>query len=529
MDTTTLMSRRSLVKGAGAVTAGVAAASALAAPAFADEPTTIPYAWDIAVPESWDKTCETLVLGTGIAGCSAAIEAFDLGLDVLVATGAPDITDCSCTLSGGWLCGCGTSLQEEEGIEDDIEIFIKDVRRDGGDFGDPDVIRAWAEISGETVDWLWDLGCDMVDRTYDAATTAGSNSHSVARDYMTNPTGNGLGWMEGLKGAVEEHGIEVLYETPATKLYRNAEGRVVGARVEGAEGTFNIEATKGIVVATGGLGVNNEMWGIYAPTIKVINEQAKTVLSAAPAHVNGSGIAIMNEIGAYIYPTIANYGGGGIEIAPNQPANAILLPYVWPEALVEVNANGERFNDETSFSVYFSQKPYQNQPGMWHVVVFDDEALKGANGQIYAQPIIDSCAANGITETVFSADTVEELAEHWGMDPQTLKATIDDFNARVDSQEADVFGRSSFGAKIATPPFWGIEQCIVTATSKGGAKINAKGEVIDAYEQVIPGLYAAGEAAFFSIHGNGSEHIVGGCNGSAASYGRICARSIAEA
>lgn len=132
MDTTTLMSRRSLVKGAGAVTAGVAAASALAAPAFADEPTTIPYAWDIAVPESWDKTCETLVLGTGIAGCSAAIEAFDLGLDVLVATGAPDITDCSCTLSGGWLCGCGTSLQEEEGIEDDIEIFIKDVRRDGG-------------------------------------------------------------------------------------------------------------------------------------------------------------------------------------------------------------------------------------------------------------------------------------------------------------------------------------------------------------------------------------------------------------
>ena len=69
----------------------------------------------------------------------------------------------------------------------------------------------------------------------------------------------------------------------------------------------------------------------------------------------------------------------------------------------------------------------------------------------------------------------------------------------------------------------------MTATSKGGAKINAKGEVIDAYEQVIPGLYAAGEAAFFSIHGNGSEHIVGGCNGSAASYGRICARSIAEA
>ena len=52
--------------------------------------------------------------------------------------------------------------------------------------------------------------------------------------------------------------------------------------------------------------------------------------------------------------------------------------------------------------------------------------------------------------------------------------------------------------------------------------------MLDRDGEVIPGLYAAGEAAFFPIHGNGSEHIVGGCNSSSGCMGRIAARSVAE-
>ena len=523
------LSRRSFT----AAAAGLAlACGSVAGAAHADEPASdgqVPPKWDSALPEAWDREAEMVVLGTGIAGCCTAIEGYELGLDVLVVTACGDITDCSCTLSGGWVCGCNTSLQEEEGIEDSVETFVKDVRRDGGDFGDPDVIRAWAEISGETIDWLWDLGCDVVERTYDAATSAGSNSHSVARDYMTNPTGNGLGWMVGLQGAIEDYGIEVIYNTPATKIFRDASGQVVGVQATPKDGgpAINVRATKGVVVATGGLGTNSDLWGKYSPTIKTIASEARAILSGAPEDVDGSGIELMADVDAYIYPTIANYGGGGIEVAPGEPANAILLPYVWPGSLIEVNANGERFNDETSFSVYFSEKPYRDQPGMWHVVVFDETARLSSEGQTYAQPILDSCAENGIDATVCGADSIEELAGHFGMDPAVLAATVEDFNARVDSQEPDEFGRASFGGKIETPPFWGIAQDIVTATSKGGAKINPAGQVIDPDEQPIPGLYAAGECAFFSIHGNGQEHIVGGCNGSAASFGRICARSIA--
>ena len=52
--------------------------------------------------------------------------------------------------------------------------------------------------------------------------------------------------MEGLQGAIEERGIEVLSDTRAQKLYRDADGVVVGAHVEAKSGeTLDIRATKG--------------------------------------------------------------------------------------------------------------------------------------------------------------------------------------------------------------------------------------------------------------------------------------------
>lgn len=38
--------------------------------------------------------------------------------------------------SGGALCGCGTRIQEDFDVIDDVEVMIQDVRNDGGDLGD---------------------------------------------------------------------------------------------------------------------------------------------------------------------------------------------------------------------------------------------------------------------------------------------------------------------------------------------------------------------------------------------------------
>lgn len=519
MDTT--LSRRSLVCSAAGATAAAALAASGIQAAQADA-AAVPPSWDAALPETWDRTCEMLVLGCGIAGACGAVEGADLGLDVLVVDAAPTVVDCCCTLSGGSLSGCCTEIQEANDIEDDVETMVSDIRRCGGDMGDVALIRTWCEMSGETVEWLEEIGCDVFDQVISAS------CHSIDRNYYANPTGSGIGWMQGLEKALDERGVEILSNTRATKLYRDASGVVVGAHVEPKDGEpFDIEATRGVLLAVGGLGNDTELWGRYCLSMKEITENAKAIVSGSPADVNGDGYRMLEAINGYCYPTPPNYGGEGVAVSENGPASGICCPWRWTSSFCEVNANGERFINETSFHDSYDLKIGLKQPGMWHVGIFDDVARQAPDGQAQGQPIIDEAMKNAMP-TVVKAGTLEELAEAFGLPVDAVLASVEDFNAHVESQEPDEFGRTDFlGEKIATPPFWGFDMEVIVATSKGGSKINAQAQALDRFDQVIPHLYVAGEMAFFPLMGSSAEHITGGCNGAGAVFGRIAARSIA--
>lgn len=519
--------RRSLVTAGTAIALGAAAGTASLA--HADE--QAPAAYDATVPASWDRTCEILVLGLGIAGTCALLEAYELGADVIGVDAAANIVDCSCTRSGGWFCGVGSAIQVADGIDDDVETFVDDIRRDGGDAGDPELIRAWGEQSGETIDWLQSMGCDVVQQTFDARETAGSDSHSAARDYITNPVGSGIGWMMGLEAAVKERGIDVLWSTKATKLYRNAGGRVVGALVEAMDGSGaqNIEATKGVVLAMGGLGRNLDAHVEFTPSMREVANEASMVLFSCSENSLGNGFFMARDIDAYVFnspPTQASaiQMNDHDEAYPNGWLHFILSH---TQGLVEVNANGERFNDETSFEDYYNKKMALKQPHMQSFQIIDEAGRTSADGQTYAQGAIDAVEASGCGSIVH-ADTLEEIADMFGIPQDALVAAVSDYNAHVDSQEPDEFGRTIFPAKIETPPFWCARTDVVLGISKGGCKINANAQVIDTKGAPIPGLYAAGEMAFAQLHGDARTHIVGGPNSSAAVYGRIAARSAAN-
>ena len=186
------MSRRNFVTSA-AVGLGAAALVAPVASASADEAAAEPL-WDIDVPETWDYEADMVVLGCGIGGSCALVEGHELGMSVIGVQANKDVLDCSCSRSGGAFCAVNTSFQRREGIEDSVDLFYKDMMRDGGEMGDPDVIRAWGEVSGETLDWLYDFGAPIHNEaTYDAAKEVGSAAHSIARDYRPDPVGLGLG------------------------------------------------------------------------------------------------------------------------------------------------------------------------------------------------------------------------------------------------------------------------------------------------------------------------------------------------
>jgi succinate dehydrogenase/fumarate reductase flavoprotein subunit len=113
----------------------------------------------------------------------------------------------------------------------------------------------------------------------------------------------------------------------------------------------------------------------------------------------------------------------------------------------------------------------------------------------------------------FQADTIEELAAkvHAGHEFQRmplshLSETVTKWNSYVDEGADPEFARGSDAPmyKIDTPPFYAATLNPVWHDSYGGLRINGRAQVIDMQGELIPGLYAGGEAS-----GGGNQHGLG--------------------
>ena len=105
------------------------------------------------------------------------------------------------------------------------------------------------------------------------------------------------------------------------------------------------------------------------------------------------------------------------------------------------------------------------------------------------------------TGDAWTADTIEELAKKIKVDPAALKKTIDEYNAGVDAKQ-DKLGKAARNlTKIDKAPFWAGYSGMSVHHTMGGVRINLDNQVLDRYDQVIPGLFAVGEVTG-GIHGS---------------------------
>ncbi|MDO5532992.1 FAD-binding protein, partial [Sutterella sp.] len=128
---------------------------------------------------------------------------------------------------------------------------------------------------------------------------------------------------------------------------------------------------------------------------------------------------------------------------------------------------------------------------------------------------------------IFQGNTFAELARAIGMDEKVLTKTLEDYNKAVESGKAgDMNPPNTLKAPrlLSKAPFLALPfQGGMTATF-GGPKINAKGQVLNAEQQPIPGLYAAGNAIGGLFYYN---YIVGSQLTAAVIFGRHAAQDMA--
>jgi len=100
---------------------------------------------------------------------------------------------------------------------------------------------------------------------------------------------------------------------------------------------------------------------------------------------------------------------------------------------------------------------------------------------------------NNKSTEVFEADSIEELADKMGVDPQIFKDTVEEYNSYCEKGHDELFAKDPrYLRPIKGPKFYAAKARTIFLGTLGGIKINHNMEVVDKKGNVIAGLYAGG-------------------------------------
>ncbi len=429
--------------------------------------------------EPLNLEADVVVLGSGAAGMSAAIEAAKAGAKVIVLEKLSRTGGSSLTSSGMVLAG-GSAFQKAAGIEDSPEALRQYwIDRAGGN-ADVNLINYAASNALESLQFLVDMG---ISYTKDFILTSGTQT--VRRAHL--PPGYGREFMGKVIAAAENLDVDIYTDTRAMSLsMENGEVKGVKADRNGAEVTVESRA---VIIATGGFDHNEELKALYAP------EAVGAWAVSAPQNT-GDGLIIGMDAGA---DTVFKGGVIGWKVVSPRYGHTTMIGrpiYGLPNLIVD--SRGERFVDESLDYPFIFNAMAANGSDKFYFI-FDSnagatETLEAATGTLESLEM--AVEAN----VAFKADSIESLAETASL--PGLAEAASDFNAAFLRGEDSEFGRNtSTMEEISEGPYYALQCQTATLGTFGGLKVNVEGEVLDKSGQPIPGLYAAGEVAngdFFS-------------------------------
>ncbi len=469
--------------------------------------------------EEKELTDDVVVVGAGGAGMTAAIRLLQLGKSVTLVEKTYRLGGCI-SVSGGNQVVQGSELQKECGVTDDsAESMVEDFQANGENECIPELIQLYAENVGPTTDWLnQELGVEY--NTEAGLHNLAEYSHDRELAYLNG----GMQAAATLRSNVYNLGANVLLNTRATELIVEG-GAVAGVKAEAKDGTtYTIHAAT-VVLATGG----------YGASVDWLPESADNYLYYGPFSSTGDGLTMATAPDVDAATRMLEYVKlypNGVEVSAKRAKSTIdgnLV--VWKKSAILVTPEGKRVVNEHASNHDILEYELE-QEGQELFLFMDKEnydawAEKLPDTGFNMKHVQEYLDANGSSTPVFAhGDTIAEAAEHAGIDPDTLQATVDAYNAGVDAQE-DEFGREGdyLKEKIGDGPYYIIEQKPRFATTMGGLVVNTDLQVQNNAGETIPGLYAAGEVVG-GVHGTNSPS--GANNGWVTTSGKLAAEAIAS-
>ena len=444
--------------------------------------TSILSAREVEMPEAQSAQYDTqiLIIGAGMAGLTAAIEAAQEGAQVLLLE-KNEVLSSSTTRSLGFIVGAGTATQEAAGIEDDADSFYNDIYELYQDEEqlDTELLRYMADHSGELNAWLTDNGVEFT----------GVINKSVKGPRATkriHTTAGGSYLTSTLKERAEELGVTIMMGTPAVSLIQNEDGAVTGCKATNKYGddiTVNAQAT---IVCAGSYTNDPELFAQLNPRIDNITYSCGCG--------DGDAYRWFEEVGAdlidipytqfmyYSYsPTFPQFP----EVIPNSPDNQVY-------EILLVDGGGERVTAEDNFCFEFTKENWDRGYSEGYCVVGQDFADRYP---ILMEDVMNSTVPSSGLPYAYCEDTIEALAEDVGIDPEALAATVARYNELCDAGEDTDFGKDPQYLEKLEGPYYIIRLPMVSTDGYSGARINTEAQGLDSNGNWIEGLYAAGSCA----------------------------------
>lgn len=440
------------------------------------------------------QKCDVVVVGMGMAGLIAANRLTELGVDVLIMDKQPE---------GWWIGGdaivsgqaihiCGLSPMMPE------DQLLEVINRHTDSKAIPELITALVKNCHRAMTWLIEKGVEFEEPSGQERILKPKKPVSgpwalikPGAIYDSSKYG-GYKAMKFLESRLKKGGVKILYETKAEKLLIGSKGEIVGVMAKGKDGLFKIRANA-TILCTGGFQRNKEMLlkyiGPHVDQVPVFSEPGATGDGHLIALEVGATVRSMNYMGFSAWPEVA---------CMDEDIQYLNINPIGVEGII-VNKNGQRFCDESLGSNMYGS--------IMTKLSLDTVGLMVIDVLIYKQKV--KSLVDSILEfkgTVYSANTIEELAEKAGVSPYLI-TTVDEFNKAADEGKASKLRipKEANVNKIATPPFYGIPFTLGQLGTYGGLLVNTKGEVLDKDLKPIPGLYAAGAVMQGSLSG-GSEN-----------------------
>ncbi len=522
--------------------------------------------------------CDALVIGLGVSGLCAARAAIEEGANVICVEQAETY---SCRAAQFGNINSKWAVESDCAFTDDDKVGMMNAELQANGWRpDPRIWRYWIDNSGAAFEWHISANPDItfinpnetpsesdikpedvegVGEMIQGDSTVGSEQ-AASKMYFTcfnNPKNPEYVYADELypmypdvmafrpdQIALNDKILEIIqasadvhFCTKADLLITDDSGAVVGAWCTDPDGKILKINAKAVVDAGGDYGSNSEMRSYYN------HESFEMGFMWSSFDANGDP----TNMGMGL--KLAAWAGAGVDFGC-----ASLMTHSFGGALgcdpyLLVDKNGQRFCNEDVPGHLLSQVAIRT-PGKVVFQIFDDNYPE----QVHTMPTGHACywkIVDDVEEEPWGcyienigmrtreeveeaatviADSIEELAEGLGIDPDALQATIDRYNELAEQGRDDDFGkRADRLYPIVQPPFYGTRQegaaafCMVH-----GVLADASCHALTTDREPVPGLYVCGNTMGCRFCEDYPTTIMGVSHGMAMTFGRLAGINAAQ-